>query len=468
MRLVVMTALVMLLAVSGVAGARDDGVSSLPEFRGPFPDTENMVFHGQVTPTDMGALPIELFGIAKGFASDIEQWTSPAGEQYALVTHSGGIGFIRVTDPDDVQFVGTIPAFIPDPVFNVTHLWGDPDTWGTYGYFTREGFGDPFTTDLIIVDLSGLDALEPAAPGTDISSHLPTALVRPGGYEGAHNIEIDSEGYAYLPGTHLEHGAANNACGVEEPAEFNMLILDVKSDPMNPSVAACIPNTAEHDVFVVNDYDGPDSDYQGRDIAFIFDGFSGMTFIWDVTDKANISVIAEFSLASEGLVFSHNGVPTEDLTHLFIGDELDELFDSLLTGNKKPEIGTYIVDIHDLDSPVFDERYTDGSVGIDHNFVVKGDRLYVASYNSGTRVFDIVDEGNGSITLSPIAHMDTEPRLPNKIFNLNQELKFVSNFLGQWGIDVFDDGTIIVSDLNNGVVVMSLSDEPCRGMKCSK
>ncbi len=457
-----------LLLLPSAAMAGGDGVASLPEFIGPFPDTENMVFHGQVTPTDMGALPIPAFGIAKGFASDIEKWTSEAGEQYALVTHSGGIGFIRVTDPGDVEFVGTIPAFIPDAFFNFTHLWGDPDTWGNYGYFTREGFGEPFDTDLIIVDLSGLDALPEAAPGTDVSDHLEVHLVRPGGYEGAHNIEIDSEGFAYLPGTHLAHGAANNACGVEEPADFNMLILDVKTDPTNPSVAACLADTAEHDVFIVNDYDGPDSDHQGRDIAFVFDGFTAETFIWDVTDKANVAEIATFSLASEGMFFSHNGAPTEDLTHLFIGDELDELFEAAINGTVKPEIGTYIVNIEDLDAPTFDERYSDGTVGIDHNFVVKDGRLYVASYTSGMRVFDIVDERGESVTLSPIAHMDTEPRLPNNIFNLNQTNKFSSGFLGLWGVDVFDDGTIIVSDLNNGVVVMSLSDEPCKRRACQR
>ena len=104
--------------------AADDGVTSLPEFRGPFPDTQNMVFHGQVTPTDMGALPIPAFGIAKGVASDIEKWTSASGEQYALVTHSNGIGFVRVTDPDAIEFVGTIPAFIPDPSLSTARICG--------------------------------------------------------------------------------------------------------------------------------------------------------------------------------------------------------------------------------------------------------------------------------------------------------------------------------------------------------
>ncbi len=460
--LMVIAAVVLLLP--GAAMGQDDGVTSLPEFIGPFPDTENMVFHGQVTPSDMGALPVPGFGIAKGFVSDVAAYTSPGGEQYALQTHTGGISFVRVTDPDDIEFVGTIPLEV-EASLNFTHLWGDPDSWGEYGYFTREGFGEPFTTDLIIVELANLDDLGEAAPATDVSAQLNVSFVAPGGYDGAHNIEIDDEGFAYLPGTHLEHGAANNACGLDDPPAFNMLILDVGSDPLNPQVAGCVPN-AEHDIYIVNDYDGPEPDHQGKDIAFVFDGGSTNTFVWDVTDRSNVTVLSQFSLAEKGMFFSHNGVPTDDLRHLFIGDEIDELLDAAINGTLKPEIGTYIVDITDLDDPAFDERYTDGSIGIDHNFVVADGKLFVASYNSGTRVFDIVDEADGSITLSPIAHMDTEPRLPNNIFNLNQENRFVSNFLGQWGIDRFDDGTIIASDLNNGLIVMSLSDTPCSRGRC--
>ena len=42
-------------------------------------------------------------------------------------------------------------------------------------------------------------------------------------------------------------------------------------------------------------------------------------------------------------------------------------------------------------------------------------------------------------------------------------------FLGQWGIFVFgDSGTIIASDINNGLIIMEESATQCKGMKCSK
>lgn len=135
----------------------------------------------------------------------------------------------------------------------------------------------------------------------------------------------------------------------------------------------------------------------------------------------------------------------------------------------KPQTGTYIVDISDLDNPVFFDRYEDGTVGLDHNFVVEDDKLIIASYTSGTRVLEIGRDGNNEVTLTPIAVMDTEPRLQENILNIKQEEKFSSAFLGQWGIYSFPNSdTIIASDINNGLVVIELSDEPCKGMKCSK
>ena len=60
---------VALLAISD-ASATDDGVSSLPVFKGPFPETVNMRFLSQIDPEDLGAL--EVPGVwAKGMMNDI-------------------------------------------------------------------------------------------------------------------------------------------------------------------------------------------------------------------------------------------------------------------------------------------------------------------------------------------------------------------------------------------------------------
>lgn len=471
-----------LLLVPGVASARDDGVATLPEFEGPFPDTKNIVFLGQVTPTEMGALPIPGF-FAKGMLNDIWGWGSSAGQRYALVTNTGGTSFVRITDPTDPVYVGRVPSGIPG---FFTNVWGQPATFGDLAYFTHEGFGDfdpSFATGITIVDLSALDGLGAApSPDHDISAALSMTTVAPGGYGGAHNIVInETTGYAYVAGVHLDHGEANNACGIQDPPPFNTLILDLNANPWAPTVAACLPNAGEHDFHVVN-YDGPDTEHEGKEILFVFDGrdrfadppIGGFTEIWDVTDKSDIQQLARFRVPQ--LVFSHNGWTTDDRRFLYIGDEVDELvmagweFSHLFAEpvddpTNMPRTGTYIVDVSDLDAPVFVERYEDTTVGLDHNFMVHHDKLFIASYTSGTRVLQI-DETDGS--LSPFAHMDTEPRLPNRILNIEQEERFGSAFLGQWGMFVFDDGLAIASDSNNGLIVFELSDTPCKGMRCNR
>ncbi|MDH3594878.1 MAG: hypothetical protein OEM93_08525, partial [Rhodospirillales bacterium] len=109
------------------------------------------------------------------------------------------------------------------------------------------------------------------------------------------------------------------------------------------------------------------------------------------------------------------------------------------------------------------------TVGLDHNFQVVGDKLHIASYTSGTRVLQIGRDGFDDVVLEEVGTMDTEPRLPGNILNINQEERFGNAFLGQWGMFVFEDsGTIIASDLNNGLIVMRESDIPCHGIKCSR
>ena len=102
-----------------------------------------------------------------------------------------------------------------------------------------------------------------------------------------------------------------------------------------------------------------------------------------------------------------------------------------------------VIDIRDLDNPVLFERYEDGTIGLDHNFVIEDDNLIIASYTSGTRVLQIGRDSNDDVVLSPIAVMDTEPRLQENILNIKQEEKFSSSFLGQWGIYAFPNSDTI-------------------------
>ena len=89
-----------------------DGLASLPVFSGPFPETENMNFLSQIAPVDLGAVP--LVGVSSGpRMNDLWGWTSLAGEEYALAPNSGGIAIVRVTDPENPEFLGRIVSQTP-------------------------------------------------------------------------------------------------------------------------------------------------------------------------------------------------------------------------------------------------------------------------------------------------------------------------------------------------------------------
>ena len=62
---------------------------------GPFPDTTNMKLLSQLLPEEINAVTPRS-GV---LLNDIWGWTSPRGEEYALVGTGDGMSIVRVTDP---------------------------------------------------------------------------------------------------------------------------------------------------------------------------------------------------------------------------------------------------------------------------------------------------------------------------------------------------------------------------------
>ncbi len=468
-----------LASVAATAAAQDFPPFPEPAV-GPFPDTEKMTLLAQLLPAEIGAVTPRS-GV---LLNDIWGWTSPNGEEYALVGTGDGLSVVRVTDPANPQFIGIVPTSAPDSVSN---LWGDvgvfnagqsdddDNSYTGYAYFTTEASD----VGIHILELNQLDFMGPAPSDPTIP---PTAVFRGGGYDSAHNIYVhQATGFAYVVGAHV-HGAVT-ACDDEpfHPARFNTLILDLKADPLNPTVVACLADFGEHDIYVVN-YQGPDRDYKGREIAFVFDGrdrdmvtrgggrvddtpgelVGGTTEIWDVTDKNDIKVIASF--VPPGLCFSHAGWTASNRHEfLLINDELDELRDAgdpvirtLFCDSDAdpvtPNPSLYVIDIRDLDNPVFQERvFVDSPGDNDHNFVRRGNKLFWAVYSAGTRVLKMKKK-DGRLQLEEIGSLDSEPRQPG-FFN------------GQWGIFPFPSSdTVVASDIVNGLMVMRLGREDDDGV----
>ncbi len=67
-------------------------------------------------------------------------------------------------------------------------------------------------------------------------------------------------------------------------------------------------------------------------------------------------------------------------------------------------------------------------------------------------MLDISGIAQGKVTEA--AHMDTEPRLPNKNMNRN-----INIFVGPWGVyPFFESGNIIASDGLNGLIIARLDE----------
>ncbi len=279
-------------------------------------------------------------------------------------------------------------------------LWADVKVYQDYCYVSNESGGG-----VQVIDLSQVDA----GVVTLVRS------VTQGGLSTAHNVAVDTtSGFLYTCG-------ANNHPGL---AAYDL------SDPANPVFAGAWDGASVHDAVVVTYTSGP---FAGRQIAFCADGGSGLDIV-DVTDKSNMFVVAHRTYP--GLQFCHQVWPTEDLHYLLVDDELDELNGTTSTTR------TLVFDISDINNPTFVGTFTSGLPSTDHNLYIRGNVAYEANYTSGLRVFDISDPLNAV----EVAWFDTFPSSD------------AVGFDGAWSVyPFFPSGTVIVSDISNGLFVLDVN-----------
>jgi len=410
----------------------------MPSIEGPFPDTVNMELLGQLTNEELGLSKLVFTGAS--FLSDIWGWTSPdyPYHEYAIVGTSSGVAFARITDPVNPEFLGLVPTTDTSTIRN---FWWDIKTYNNHAYWVTEVNG----AGVAIFELTQLDDMEPVSADTTLEAD---ARYQDGGYIRAHNISINEDtGFAYLT------GASKNSTVDPDFTDDGVIILDLKDDPLAPVEVGQILDIDSHDAQIVN-YQGPDPDYQPtaggieREIAVIFNGNDLEVGIYDVTDKGSIAIISVTHYA--GASFTHQGWLTEDHRYMLMGDEEDELFGVSDPRNADlPDTArTYIWNVQDLDNPVISGTFDSPAASIDHNLFVKDNRVYQAHYTAGIRVLEI-NYGDNVVSLSEVAHMDTEPRLPNN--NMNHNLNI---FVGPWGVyPFFASGTVIASDGLNGLII---------------
>lgn len=219
--------------------------------------------------------------------------------------------------------------------------------------------------------------------------------------EGAHNCYVDGD-YLYIVGDHETGG---------------LFIFDI-SNPLQPAQVGSFTPFYYHDVYV-----------RGN-TAYAAGIYGDGVDIIDLTDKTQPILIARFNYAGSG---AHNVWTSEDGNYIFVGDEIGT------SGNH-----TRVFNISNTDDIQHVSDIIVEARAATHNCYVKGNLLYIGHYTEGVQVYDISDPANPQ----NIAHYDTYPQSG-------------FGYYGTWSVyPYFESGKIIASDMQTGLYVMALSDNP--------
>ncbi|MBL9031754.1 MAG: choice-of-anchor B family protein [Phycisphaerae bacterium] len=332
--------------------------------------------------------------------ADCWGYTSPSGREYALMGLSWGNGIVEVTDPSNPVIVSVIPG-------GVNVLWRDITVIGQYAYAVSDSSG----VGIQVIDLSQID-------------NGVATLVRnysQGGHTTTHTLlENTQSGFLYACG-------GNIASGGFKP-------ISLAADPTFPTFTGTNWTTSYvHEALIVSYTAGT---YAGREIAFLFRGNSSgaRMSIVDVTNKASLSTLA--SVTYPGQNYCHQGWLSIDRKYLYVNDEIDG------PNQNVPRMLTRIFDVSDLSTPRLVSTFTNGLPAVDHNEYTKGRYLFQSNYTTGLRIWDV------SNALKPVevAFIDTRPQDDGTGYN------------GAWGnYPYFDSGTVLVSDIENGLFVVKLA-----------
>lgn len=282
---------------------------------------------------------------------------------------------------------------------NVNEIWYLPDSNSIWREVKVWGDYAYVTTEeaagLLIIDLSPL-------PGSTVLPNY--RFWGPSGnqFSSAHSLFIDENGVLYLHGTDRGNGG--------------VIFYDLAANPVNP------PELGEYDNYYVHDsYARGDTLYA----AHISDGFLNIV---DVSNKSNPVIMATQVTPS---IFTHNAWINDAGTHVFTTDEVSNAY-----------IASY--NITNLSNITEADRTrslanNNGNGSIPHNTYYNNGYLYTSYYRDGVVIHDVSDPEN----MIEVANYDVSTSSGD-------------GFNSVWGVyPYFSSGTIIASDMENGLYVFS-------------
>ncbi|MFW6088478.1 MAG: choice-of-anchor B family protein [Gemmatimonadota bacterium] len=394
------------------------------------PDGMDAVVDGEVDCTEGAAagfecggvdlvsfVPVADLGGSRGVdVNDIWGWTdSETGKEWALVGRMDGTSFVDISDPERPVVVANLPM----TEGSNAATWRDMKVYEDHVYIVADGAGQH---GVQVYDLTQLRDLDPSdGPVTVEETALYTNVA------SVHNIVINEEtGFAYAVGS----GQGGETCG------GGLHMIDIRT-PGEPTFAGCFadPSTGRQKTGYSHDaqcvvYNGPDEDYQGREICL---GANETALsIADVTDKDNPVAISMATYPNVG--YTHQGWFDEEQRYFYMNDELDEM-QGLVDRTR-----TLVWDLADLDDPVLVKEHLGTQPSIDHNLYIRDELMYQSNYMSGLRILDISDRENPV----EVAFFDTVPYGDNS-----------ASFGGSWSnYPYFQSGTIVVTSGSEGLFML--------------
>ncbi len=383
---------------------------------GQLPCTDGMAGEFDCQEVDLlSYMPVQTIGGTGGVRlNDIWGWTDPeTGKEYALVGRMDGTAFVDISNPLSPVFLGDLAKTEGSP----GSAWRDIKVYKDHAFIVSDNAG---AHGMQIFDLTQLRDVE----------NPPVAFEETAHYDGifsAHNIVINEDtGFAYAVGS----GGGGETCG----GGLHMINIQ---EPTNPVFAGCFADAKtgrnstgySHDAQCVI-YNGPDTEHRGKEICF---GANETALsVADVTDKDNPVALSRAAYPKVG--YTHQGWLTDDHSHFFMNDELDEL------QGKVDGTRTLVWDVTDLDDPQLVTEYVSENKASDHNLYIKGNLMYQSNYLSGLRIFDISDVANPV----EVGYFDTVPGGED-----------APGFGGSWSnYPYFKSGVIIVSSMGEGLFLV--------------
>ncbi|MEM0997589.1 MAG: choice-of-anchor B family protein [Bacteroidota bacterium] len=308
--------------------------------------------------------------------NDIWAYVDSSGGEWALVGVFNGVSIVDLADPSNP----TEQFFLP----GAGSTWRDLKTWNNYAYVSNE------TADgLRIIDLSDLPN---SAPYKDTIINGITTI---------HNLWVDEFGYLYYSGDGVNAG---------------LTILDLNSDPWNPSIAGVYNTTYVHDVYVRNN------------IAYAAEIYDGELTVLDVSNKSNILTLGSQTYVN---AFTHNTWLDSTGTICFTTDELDAAY-------------IYSWDVSDPNNIQQLDRIRSSlseGAAVPHNTHYLDDFLVTSYYADGMHIIDAHRPQN----LVEVGYYDTSPSVGGGTF-------------GCWGAYPFlPSGLVLGTDMGEGLFVFDVN-----------